>query len=95
MYNSQAGGWHDNTGVEWNALSAPPTGAMAGGPGRDGCDPKPCAVPINVTGVFEAWRLLASAGQALDPTTMETLNYDIVNSTKMVPLSRLSRRPSR
>ena len=95
MYNSQAGGWHDNTGVEWNALSAPPTGAMAGGPGRDGCDPKPCAVPINVTGLFEAWRLLASAGQALDPTTMETLNYDIVNSTKMGPLSRLSRCPSR
>ena len=56
---------------------------MAGGPGRDGCDPKPCAVPINVTGVFEAWRLLASAGHVLDPSTIEPLNYDIVNSTKM------------
>ena len=95
VYNSQAGGWHDNTGVEWNALSAPPTGAMAGGPGRDGCDPKPCAVPINVTGVFEAWRLLASAGHVLDPSTIEPLNYDIVNSTKMFYFLGWSCRPSR
>jgi hypothetical protein len=25
VYQSQAGGWHDDTGVEWNALSSPPT----------------------------------------------------------------------
>lgn len=25
VYSSQAGGWHDDTGVEWNALSAPET----------------------------------------------------------------------
>merc|ERR1711981_581992 len=25
VYNSQAGGWHDDTGVEWNGLSTAPT----------------------------------------------------------------------
>lgn len=29
--------------------------------------------------MYEAWQLLVKAGEVIDPSTMDTLNYDIVN----------------
>lgn len=39
----------------------------------------PTAQGINVSAVYSAWKLLVSAGAAINPTKVITLNYDIVN----------------
>eukprot|EP01052_Picozoa_sp_SAG31_P015457 SAG31_NODE_993_length_10512_cov_20.777202_5_plen_177_part_00 len=74
VYQSQAGGWHDDTGVEWNALSSPP--AVGLNHPWDGSGARGGAFPT--AAVYDAWKLLVQS-RAADPTTMPTYNYDVVN----------------
>ena len=79
VYSSQAGGWHDNTGVEWNAVTPSPgsTGMTAD----------------TLMNVYEAWLLLTNAAggggggggntstkaNTIDVEEYDTFNYDLVN----------------
>jgi len=63
-YNSQAGGWHDNTGVEWDVV-----GHQVQAP-RDADETR---------SLFEAWELLTVAADQIDPLEFDTFNYDLVN----------------
>lgn len=80
----QAGGWHDNTGVEWGwGLTASwvygsdaPAGSLK---------------TMNMSAMAQAWSLLVSTAAALEKSgpIPETLNYDVVNVGREV-LAQLS-----
>ena len=79
MYQTQAGGWHDDTGVEWSALGPPPASGAAHP--WDGSGARGGAFPARA--VYQAWKLLVSSGAA-DPTSCATFNYDVVNAGREV-----------
>ena len=75
VYQTQAGGWHDDTGIEWNGLSPPPQ--FGEGHPWDGSGTRGGAFPA--ASVFKAWGLLVKS-KAADPTKVVTYNYDVVNA---------------
>ena len=79
VYETQAGGWHDDTGVEWNAVGAPP--GVGDGHPWDGSGARGGAYPGQA--VFQAWELLVLS-RAADPTSCLTFNYDVVNTGREV-----------
>jgi len=71
IYTHQAGGWHDNTGVQWMPTRVPsPPGSVDNINGH----------AIDVHGIHTAWQMLVDAGNeaGLD-ATLPTYNYDVVN----------------
>ncbi len=74
VYQTQAGGWHDDTGVEWNALGPAPSSGV--GHPWDGSGARGGAFPVGA--VYQAWKLLTTSNAA-DPKTCATFNYDVVN----------------
>ena len=75
MSQTQAGGWHDDTGIEWNALTPPPQ--FGTNHPWDGSGTRGGAFPAST--VFKAWSLLVKS-KAADPAKVATYNYDVVNA---------------
>ena len=71
VYTSQAGGWHDNSGVQWK---------VPGVDGRGSIDASGSSSGINVTAVHGAWAQLVAAGVAgAVDAALATFNYDVVD----------------
>lgn len=90
VYHSQAGGWHDNTGVTWAWNLVPDWIYGSGAP--DGS-----IHTMNFTAVLGAWDQLIFCAETLAKTAPhgaipDTLNYDVVNVGRelLAQLSSLS-----